>query len=154
MKYTLSSLQKSFTLKQCRAFSSPLRLRSFFPLTTRNRLDIDTKSFSTVAMSRQPPRKSDAGRRNHHPYRPRRPAVNSQAPAASHSPAQQPSVPTVEPPTVMDPRRLYGTSAGGLEAKPYASLTGTLDKALLQGLDKMGFEYDTPKCAATRWPST
>jgi ATP-dependent RNA helicase MSS116 len=92
-------------------------------------------------MSRQPTRKSDMGRRNRHPYRPRRPAAN-QTPASSASPAQQPSVPAVQPPTPMDPRRLYSTTTTGQEAKSYASLTGTLDKALLQGLEKMGFEYD------------
>jgi hypothetical protein len=140
MKYTLSSLLRSFTWNQCQACTSPSRLYSLFPLTTRSLLNINAKSFSFVAMSREPSRKSNMGRRNHHPYRPRRPAVNSQAEGDSLSPAQQPSMTTVEPPTLMDPRRLYSTSAGGQEAKPYASLTGTLNQALLQGLDKMGFE--------------
>lgn len=139
MKYTLSSLQ-SFTWKQCQACTSPSRISSLFPHTTRSPLNIHAKSFSFTAMSREPSRKSNMGRRNHHPYRPRRPAANSQAEGACFNPTQQPSMPTVEPPTLMDPRRLYSASSGGQEAKPYASLTGTLDQALLQGLDKMGFE--------------
>ena len=92
------------------------------------------------------------GRPNRRPYPSRRPAgkANGNGEANGVSPAQQPSRPRtvaagevageVEPPGVMDPRRLYSTSAGGGEAKPFKSLGDTLDKGLLEGLDKMGFE--------------
>jgi hypothetical protein len=46
----------------------------------------------------------------------------------------------MEQPVVMDPRRLYSTSAGDSEAKPFKSLGDTLDDALLAGLGRMGFE--------------
>lgn len=59
--------------------------------------------------------------------------------------AQQPKRPKVEdtPPNgagSVDVRQMYSTSAGDAEAKPFSALSGTLDKALLNGLDKMGFE--------------
>jgi ATP-dependent RNA helicase MSS116 len=42
---------------------------------------------------------------------------------------------------VMNVKQMYSTSAGGGEAKPFSTLSGKLDKALLDGMDKMGFEY-------------
>ncbi|KAF2650023.1 DEAD-domain-containing protein [Lophiostoma macrostomum CBS 122681] len=93
-------------------------------------------------------RKNNLGRQNRRPYPPRRPAAN--APENGVSPAQQPARPVsvatgaLEEPKAMDPRRLYSTSAGESEAKPFKSLGNTLDESLLAGLDKMGFEYMSP----------
>ena len=59
--------------------------------------------------------------------------------------AQQPKRPKVEDamPTAegtVDVKQMYSTSAGGGSAKSFSELSGKLDKALLDGLDKMGFE--------------
>jgi ATP-dependent RNA helicase MSS116 len=59
--------------------------------------------------------------------------------------AQQPKRPKVEDvvPRVegaVDVKQMYSTSAGNASAKPFSELSGVLDKALLDGLDKMGFE--------------
>lgn len=59
--------------------------------------------------------------------------------------AQQPKRPKVEdgtpkPEGTVDVKQMYSTSAGGEAAKPFSALSGRLDKALLDGLDKMGFE--------------
>lgn len=93
-------------------------------------------------------------------WHPRRPAganaaANGTNSAASSNPstpttprssiAQQPKRPRVEdsapkPDGTVDVKQMYSTSAGGGEAKPFSELSGKLDKTLLNGLDKMGFE--------------
>jgi ATP-dependent RNA helicase MSS116 len=60
---------------------------------------------------------------------PKRPRVEQAAPAAEGTIG------------VMNVKQMYSTSAGGGEAKPFSTLSGKLDKALLDGMDKMGFEY-------------
>ncbi|KAH7117154.1 ATP-dependent RNA helicase MSS116, mitochondrial [Dendryphion nanum] len=50
---------------------------------------------------------------------------------------------SMETPKVMDVRRLYSTANGAHEAKPFSSLD-LLDKSLIAGLDKMGFEFMSP----------
>jgi hypothetical protein len=58
--------------------------------------------------------------------------------------AQQPKRPRVEDavpkPEALDVKQMYSTSAGDASAKPFSTLSGKLDKSLLDGLDKMGFE--------------
>lgn len=59
--------------------------------------------------------------------------------------AQQPKRPKVEdalptPEGTVDVKQMYSTSAGDATAKPFSELSGKLDKALLDGVDKMGFE--------------
>jgi ATP-dependent RNA helicase MSS116 len=61
--------------------------------------------------------------------------------------AQQPKRPKVDAAPMpegtigtMDVKQMYSTSPGGDAAKPFSALSGRLDKALLDGLDKMGFE--------------
>lgn len=65
--------------------------------------------------------------------------------------AQQPKRPKVEDAVgkgegtvgaigTVDVKQMYSTAAGDAQAKPFSALSGTLDKALLAGLDKMGFE--------------
>jgi len=90
-------------------------------------------------------------------WHPRKPANNntasgsasnaSTAPGTPTALAQQPKRPRVEnaapkPEGGVDVKQMYSTSAGGDSAKPFSALSGKLDKALLDGLDKMGFEYD------------
>jgi hypothetical protein len=86
-------------------------------------------------------------------HRPRGDRANGAAtpstPGTSTTPrtavAQQPKRPKVEdamqkPEGTVDVKQMYSTSAGGATAKPFSELSGKLDKALLDGLDKMGFE--------------
>jgi ATP-dependent RNA helicase MSS116 len=40
----------------------------------------------------------------------------------------------------VDVKQMYSTSAGDSSAKPFSDLNGKLDKTLLDGLDKMGFQ--------------
>jgi ATP-dependent RNA helicase MSS116 len=40
----------------------------------------------------------------------------------------------------VDVKQMYSTSAGEATAKPFSTLSSVLDKTLLEGLDKMGFE--------------
>lgn len=60
--------------------------------------------------------------------------------------AQQPKRPRVAdaaPTTaerIADVKQMYSSSAGDASAKPFSALSGKLDKSLLDGLDKMGFE--------------
>lgn len=59
--------------------------------------------------------------------------------------AQQPKRPKVDDAVpkaegTVDVKQMYSTSAGNASAKPFSDLSGKLDKALLDGLDKMGFE--------------
>ncbi|OAL02684.1 ATP-dependent RNA helicase MSS116, mitochondrial [Phaeosphaeriaceae sp. SRC1lsM3a] len=63
--------------------------------------------------------------------------------------AQQPKRPKVEnampkPEGTVDVKQMYSTSAGDATAKPFSELSGKLDKALLDGVDKMGFEFMSP----------
>ncbi|KAH7087433.1 ATP-dependent RNA helicase MSS116, mitochondrial [Paraphoma chrysanthemicola] len=63
--------------------------------------------------------------------------------------AQQPKRPKVEDAVpkaegTVDVKQMYSTSAGNASAKPFSELSGVLDKALLDGLDKMGFEFMSP----------
>ena len=55
---------------------------------------------------------------------PKRPKVQDAAPAAEG----------------VDVKQMYSTSAGNASAKPFSELRSVLDKSLLDGLDKMGFE--------------
>src|SRR5690242_12321871 len=41
----------------------------------------------------------------------------------------------------VDVKAMYSTSAGGAEAKRFSEMAGALDQSLLNGLDKMGFEF-------------
>jgi ATP-dependent RNA helicase MSS116 len=59
--------------------------------------------------------------------------------------AQQPKRPRVAdavPASVgtVDVKQMYSAATGEANAKPFSALSGTLDKTLLAGLDKMGFE--------------
>jgi ATP-dependent RNA helicase MSS116 len=62
--------------------------------------------------------------------------------------AQQPKRPKVDDAIapgegaigIVNVKQMYSTAAGDAQAKPFSALSGTLDKALLDGLDKMGFE--------------
>jgi len=78
-------------------------------------------------------------------------STNPSTPTTPSSVAQQPKRPKVGDAAskaagegAVDVKHMYSTSAGGGSAKPFAALSGTLDRALLDGLDKMGFEYDVP----------
>lgn len=67
-------------------------------------------------------------------------ANNARAPFS-----QQPKRPKVEEMAAqdvgpVDVKQMYSTSAGDATAKPFSALSGVLDKTLLNGLDKMGFE--------------
>jgi ATP-dependent RNA helicase MSS116 len=74
--------------------------------------------------------------------------ANGSAPNTPTTPltalTQQPKRPKVEdalPKTEgVDVKQMYSTSAGDASAKPFSELSGKLDKSLLDGLDKMGFE--------------
>jgi ATP-dependent RNA helicase MSS116 len=76
-------------------------------------------------------------------------AASGSAPGTPTTPrtavAQQPkrprvadAVPTAE--GTVDVKQMYSSSAGDASAKPFSALSGKLDKSLLDGLDKMGFE--------------
>ena len=59
--------------------------------------------------------------------------------------SQQPKRPRVEdtqpkPETGVDVRQMYSTAAGDAAPKPFSDLKNKLHPALLNGLDKMGFE--------------
>jgi ATP-dependent RNA helicase MSS116 len=41
----------------------------------------------------------------------------------------------------VDVKAMYSTAAGNAEAKKFSEMAGKLDKSLLLGLEKMGFEY-------------
>ncbi|RAR14217.1 ATP-dependent RNA helicase MSS116, mitochondrial precursor [Stemphylium lycopersici] len=63
--------------------------------------------------------------------------------------AQQPKRPKMEdtqskPENSIDVRQMYSTAAGDAAPKPFSELKDRLDKGLLDGLDKMGFEYMSP----------
>ncbi|KAH5015624.1 ATP-dependent RNA helicase [Parastagonospora nodorum] len=62
--------------------------------------------------------------------------------------AQQPKRPKVEDAAPaaegVDVKQMYSTSAGNASAKPFSELSSVLDKSLLDGLDKMGFEFMSP----------
>jgi hypothetical protein len=74
--------------------------------------------------------------------------ANGSAPGTPTTPltaiTQQPKRPRVEDaapkPEGIDVKQMYSTSAGDASAKPFSTLSGKLDKSLLDGLDKMGFE--------------
>jgi ATP-dependent RNA helicase MSS116 len=74
--------------------------------------------------------------------------ANGAAPGAPTTPrntvAQLPKRPKIEEAAPkadgVDVKQMYSTSAGNAEAKPFSQLSGVLDKSLLDGLDKMGFE--------------
>jgi ATP-dependent RNA helicase MSS116 len=79
-------------------------------------------------------------------------AANGSGPGTPDTPttprstmAQQPKRPKVNdalPTSVgtVDVTQMYSTSAGEATAKPFSALSSVLDKTLLDGLDKMGFE--------------
>jgi ATP-dependent RNA helicase MSS116 len=81
-----------------------------------------------------------------------RPAGAAPGNAASpHSTATLPKRPKTEeaskqaaPSGPVDVKAMYSTSAGSGEAKPFSDMAGTLDPALLNGLDKMGFQFMSP----------
>jgi ATP-dependent RNA helicase MSS116 len=83
-------------------------------------------------------------------YRPNRAnngAGNGSAPNTPTTPtvAQQPKRPKVDDTVpkaagTVDVKQMYSTATGEASAKPFSALSGVLDKALLDGLDKMGFE--------------
>ncbi|KAF2031361.1 ATP-dependent RNA helicase MSS116, mitochondrial [Setomelanomma holmii] len=86
-------------------------------------------------------------------YRPNRAngAANGSTPNTPTTPiiAQLPKRPRVEDAAAkvegtVDVKQMYSTSAGDASAKPFSELSGVLDKALLDGLDKMGFEFMSP----------
>lgn len=59
--------------------------------------------------------------------------------------AQQPKRPKVEdtlpkPVGTIDVKQMYGTAAGGEAPRPFSDLKDKLNKGLLDGLEKMGFE--------------
>jgi ATP-dependent RNA helicase MSS116 len=74
--------------------------------------------------------------------------ANGSAPGTPTTPrstvAQLPKRPKIEEAAPkadgVDVKQMYSTSAGHAEAKPFSELSGVLDKSLLDGLDKMGFE--------------
>jgi hypothetical protein len=74
--------------------------------------------------------------------------ANGSAPGTPATPLtalnQQPKRPRVEDAAPqsegVDVKQMYSTSAGEASAKPFSTLSGKLDKSLLDGLDKMGFE--------------
>jgi hypothetical protein len=127
------------------------RLPPFSTNTTRSSISSPlnlTHHYSIIAtMPPQPKRKW---------HRPRgdraNGAANGSAPSTPSTPGtprtaltQQPKRPKVEDamPTAegtVDVKQMYSTSAGDASAKPFSELSGKLDKALLEGLDKMGFE--------------
>ena len=63
---------------------------------------------------------------------PKRPRGNNAAP--------QNAAPQTEGGPV-DVKAMYSTAAGNTEAKRFSEMAGKLDNSLLQGLEKMGFEY-------------
>jgi ATP-dependent RNA helicase MSS116 len=85
-----------------------------------------------------------------------RPRPNGAAPnngANPHSTAtQQPKRPRTEDVKMqdvtatgpVDVKAMYSTSAGNAEAKRFSEMKGALDQALLNSLDKMGFEFMSP----------
>jgi hypothetical protein len=80
--------------------------------------------------------------------RPRPSGAATNAPATQQSPAaQQPKRPRVNDGALqneggpIDVKAMYSTSAGNAEAKRFSEMAGKLDNTLLQGLEKMGFEY-------------
>ncbi|CAN9100630.1 unnamed protein product [Alternaria alternata] len=63
--------------------------------------------------------------------------------------SQQPKRPRVEDSqakaeTGVDVRQMYSTAAGDAAPKPFSDLKNKLNPALLNGLDKMGFEFMSP----------
>ncbi|EDU40617.1 DEAD/DEAH box helicase [Pyrenophora tritici-repentis] len=63
--------------------------------------------------------------------------------------AQQPKRPKMEdaqpkPEGGVDVRQMYSTAAGDAQPKPFSELKDKLNKGLLDGLDKMGFEFMSP----------
>ncbi|KAH7338524.1 ATP-dependent RNA helicase MSS116 mitochondrial precursor [Pyrenochaeta sp. MPI-SDFR-AT-0127] len=65
------------------------------------------------------------------------------------SAAQQPKRPKVEdtmqqPIDTVDVRQMYSTAAGDAAPKPFSDLKNRLHKGLLDGLEKMGFEFMSP----------
>ncbi|CAE7008055.1 hypothetical protein CFE70_001539 [Pyrenophora teres f. teres 0-1] len=63
--------------------------------------------------------------------------------------AQQPKRPKMEdaqpkPEGGVDVRQMYSTAAGDAAPKPFSELKDKLNKGLLDGLDKMGFEFMSP----------
>ncbi|KAF5854668.1 hypothetical protein GGP41_007430 [Bipolaris sorokiniana] len=63
--------------------------------------------------------------------------------------AQQPKRPKMEntqptPDTSVDVRQMYSTAAGDAAPKPFSELKDRLHPGLLDGLDKMGFQYMSP----------
>jgi hypothetical protein len=124
------------------------RLVSRLPSATNPRLSIApplqiTHNFITTTTMPPPPKRKFP--------RPNRGngAPNGSAPGAPttprNAPAQQPKRPRVEaaaPQAVgtVDVKQMYSTASGDASAKPFSALSGKLDKTLLDGLDKMGFE--------------
>lgn len=103
-----------------------------------------TQPYSQTSIAMPPPPKRKWNRP--------RPAGAAPGNAASpHSTATLPKRPRTEeaskqaaPSGPVDVKAMYSTSAGGAEAKPFSDMAGTLDPALLNGLDKMGFQFMSP----------
>jgi hypothetical protein len=136
--------------------SRSLSLRSFACSRLVSRLPISTNTTSSIftpltltphystpsKMPPPPPPKRKWNRpRNNGP-------ANGSAPGTPATPHtalnQQPKRPRVEDAAPqsegVDVKQMYSTSAGEASAKPFSTLSGKLDKSLLDGLDKMGFE--------------
>jgi hypothetical protein len=124
------------------------RLVSRLPSATNTRLSTAlplhlTHTYSTTTTMPPPPKRKFP--------RPNRAngAPNGSAPGAPTTPrtgpTQQPKRPRVEaaePQAVgtVDVKQMYSTASGDASAKPFSVLNGKLDKTLLDGLDKMGFQ--------------
>lgn len=131
----------SRSLTKCSAPATPLL--SVRPTstttTTTTALTVTSHSRLVQQLSTMPPRpRRKPAYKGAHPYGNRPKASDATTPAA------QPSRPTpVDAPAgaeTIDVKHLYSTAAGDMQPEPYSSMQGKLDPALLQGLDKMGFE--------------
>ncbi|ORX96557.1 P-loop containing nucleoside triphosphate hydrolase protein [Clohesyomyces aquaticus] len=139
------------SLQQCPA-SSPFSLLAASRVCNQLTLPLCARYSTCYAMSHAPKRGGFRGNRGRHPHRPNRNGANlsTQAAAAAFDQpmiAQEALPLSAVPQNVQDmPKRSFSDMAGGEVklGKPYSSMAGQLDKALLEGLTKMGFEYMTP----------
>jgi hypothetical protein len=140
------------SLQPCfQAARAPSRLcfssRFYTPLHHLHTASTNSYSDLPTMPAQMSPRRNNEpqgqGQKGRAPYRKRKPAAPASRATGSIGPTQQPQRPTLdgeEKPVLIDARKLYSTSASGQEAKTFSSMDDKLDKALLEGVKKMGFE--------------
>jgi hypothetical protein len=134
----MKSISRSLSLRS----SAPwllLPTNTFRPSSTLH-LTYNYRHLSTVMPPPPPPK------RKWNRPRPSGGAPNASA-AQQSTVAQQPKRPRVNDAPQqteggpVDVKAMYSTAAGNAEAKKFSEMAGKLDKSLLLGLEKMGFEY-------------